>query len=281
MLNLLQRAAAPQGAADGLNLLALDTSTEWMSLAVQRAGVAQPWTHHAPGAALTSTQLIPQIQALMARAELRFEALDAIVLGIGPGSFTGLRSACAVAQGLAFASGVPVLPVDTLLAVAEDARWQGAAKEVFQVTALLDARMDELYAASYLFQSGQWTTIQACSLIRPEELARFCGLDRTPDASQAAPTNPASRRWAAGARTTATTVLAGNVFTVYAARLPDMQALRVSALPTATALLRLAPALLAAGAAVPAAQALPTYVRDKVAQTTQERVAARNAGALA
>jgi tRNA threonylcarbamoyladenosine biosynthesis protein TsaB len=70
-------------------------------------------------------------------------------------------------------------------------------------------------------------------------------------------------------------VLAGNVFAVYGARLPDALLPRVDALPRAQALLRLAPALLAAGGAVAPAQALPTYVRDKVAQTTRERAAAR------
>lgn len=249
-------------ALPALNLLALDTSTEWMSLAVQRAGVAQPWTHHAAGGALTSTQLIPQIQALMAQAQLRFAALDAIVLGIGPGSFTGLRSACAVAQGLAFAAEVPLLPLDTLLAVAEDARLQWAAPAPFHVTALLDARMDEMYAASYIFQSEVWTTSKRCSLIKPENLANFCGLSSAPLASTALPD-------------AATQVLAGNVFGAYGARLPDTLTQRINALPTADALLRLAPAWLAAGHAVPAAQALPTYVRDKVAQTTQERATAR------
>jgi tRNA threonylcarbamoyladenosine biosynthesis protein TsaB len=68
------------------------------------------------------------------------------------------------------------------------------------------------------------------------------------------------------------------VFAAYGARLPEGLARRVLALPTATALLRLAPALLAAGGAVPAAQALPTYIRDKVAQTTLERAALKSAG---
>jgi tRNA threonylcarbamoyladenosine biosynthesis protein TsaB len=241
-----------------MNLLALDTSTEWMSIAVQRAGQSQPWTHHAPGGALTSTQLIPQIQALMAQAGLGFETLDAIVFGAGPGSFTGLRSACAVAQGLAFGARVPVLPVDTLLAVAEDARLQFPASASCRVTALLDARMDEVYVACYWFERGLWRTVKGCSLMKPEGLDEF--LTSSGD-------DPA-------------TLLAGNVFDTYAARLPARQTQRIAALPTASALLRLAPALLAAGAAVSAAQALPTYVRDKVAQTTLERAAVKRADTL-
>ncbi len=240
-----------------MNLLAFDTSTEHMAIAVQRHGNATPWLHTGPGGALTSTHLIPQIQALMAQAQLRFDALDAIVFGAGPGSFTGLRTACSVAQGLAFGAGVPVLAVDTLLAVAEDARAQLDAGDGFQVTALLDARMDELYAASYSFDSGLWTNDKGYSLIKPENLVCSSGTG-------------------AGL---AAVILAGNVFAAYGARLPVHLTRRINALPTAAALLRLAPALLAAGHAVPAAQALPTYIRDKVAQTTQERAAIKLAHA--
>jgi len=237
-----------------MNLLAFDTSTEWMSMAVQRHGQAQLWQHHAAGGALTSTQLIPQILALMAQADLRLDALDALVFGAGPGSFTGLRSACAVAQGLAYGAGIPVLPVNTLMAVAEEARFQRNTGEGCQVLAMLDARMDEIYAQYYYYQSGLWLSDKGCSLIKPEDINVTEVLDMG-------------------------TLLAGNVFDAFGPRLPQTR--RVHALPSATALLRLAPALLAAGGAVAAAQALPTYVRDKVAQTTQERAAIKAAAALA
>lgn len=237
-----------------MNLLAFDTSTDQMSIALRRGAGPDgaQWQHSGPGGAQTSTHLIPQIQALMAQAELRFEQLDAIVFGAGPGSFTGLRTACSVAQGLAYGARVPVLPVDTLLAVAEDARVTLGAGEGFQVTALLDARMDEMYAASYTFESEQWMRRLGYSLIRPENLV-----------------------W------DGVSVLAGNVQTVYASRLSVGAAQYVAALPTASALLRLAPALLAAGGAVSAAQALPTYIRDKVAQTTEERAALKAAAQAA
>lgn len=231
-----------------MNLLAFDTSTERMSIALQRGSgdAVTLWQHTAAGGALTSTHLIPEIQQLMAQAQMGFNALDAIVFGAGPGSFTGLRTACSVAQGLAFGATLPVLPVDTLLAVAEDARQQLGSPASVCVTALLDARMDELYAASYCFEGGIWTTVKGYSLISPESLV-CSGVD----------------------------VLAGNVFAAYGERLADAGAQRVLALPTAAALLRLAPHLLAMGAAVPADQALPTYIRDKVAQTTLERAAAK------
>ncbi|MEO8120218.1 MAG: tRNA (adenosine(37)-N6)-threonylcarbamoyltransferase complex dimerization subunit type 1 TsaB [Rhodoferax sp.] len=259
-----------------MNLLAFDTSTDLMSIAVQRTvdstgqALAPPqvWQHTGTGGAQTSAHLIPTIQQLMAQAGLQFGQLDAIVFGCGPGSFTGLRTACAVAQGLAFGVNVPVLPVDTLLSVAEEARWQHAvALATYQVMALLDARMDEMYAGSYFYDSGVWRQIGGYSLIYPEDLVYQPG-----------------------------SVLAGNVFAAYGARLPGPAGAppapaeagagasavtpRIHALPSASAMLRLAPALLAAGAAVRADQALPRYIRDKVAKTTVER-AAEKAAALA
>jgi len=233
-----------------MNLLALDTSTEWMSIAVQRRGVASPWQATASGGAHSSTHLIPEIQRLMALAELRFDELDAIVFGAGPGSFTGLRTACSVAQGLAFGANLPVLPVETLLAVAEEARSQLGLGNTLRVTAMLDARMDELYTKNYYFDSKVWIQEKGYRLIKPEDLG-----------------------WNGGG------ILAGNVFAAYGPRLPMAGGLRVLALPSASAMLRLAPALLAAGGAVTAAQALPTYIRDKVAQTTQERMAAKTGSA--
>jgi len=234
-----------------MNLLAFDTSTELMSVAVQRCrdAVDQVWQYSGVGGAQTSTLLIPTIQDLMAQAQLQFGQLEAIVFGNGPGSFTGLRTACSVAQGLAFGAGIEVLAVDTLLAVAEQARWQQAPTPApWQVLALLDARMEEMYARRYEFEAGHWTPVGACQLIRPEALPGDADCP-----------------------------LAGNVFAAYGARLPAALALRITAEPTATAMLRLAPALLAAGAALPPEQALPVYVRDKVAQTTLERATARAA----
>src|SRR5450759_4887216 len=152
-----------------MNLLAFDTSTETMSVAVQRradgagdrAEPSQVWQHSGPGGNQTSANLIPTIQRLMAQAALQFSDLDAIVFGKGPGSFTGLRTACSVAQGLAFGADLKVLPVDTLLAVAEEARFQqAAALPTWQVTALLDARMDEMYAAGYAYLHGQWKQVK-------------------------------------------------------------------------------------------------------------------------
>ncbi len=199
--------------------------------------------HSGAGGAQVSAALIPAIQDLLRRARLALADLDAIVIGRGPGSFTGLRTACSVAQGLAFGAARPVLPVDTLLAVAEDARWRAG---VTQVVAVLDARMDEVYWAHHVYSAGHWRQQGPIALGRPETVA-------------------VPPQW----------TLAGNAFGSYGGRWAG--AVRIDAQPTAAALLRLAPALLAAGHGVSADHALPLYIRDKVAQTTEERAAARRA----
>lgn len=233
-----------------MNLLAFDTSTDVMSIALTDG--ARVWQHTGPGGARTSTTLIPAILALLAEAGLGLDELQAIAFGRGPGSFTGLRTACAVAQGLALGAGqgagIPVLPVDTLMALAEEARFRyadGGDAGALNVLALLDARMEEIYVQGFDCTAAICKPLGAASLVRPENLL--------PDASAA--------------------LLAGNIFEVYAARLPAGLAAfqTLDVMPTATAILRLAPALVAAGQLVDAALALPLYVRDKVALTTDER----------
>uniref|UniRef100_UPI0007823042 tRNA (adenosine(37)-N6)-threonylcarbamoyltransferase complex dimerization subunit type 1 TsaB n=2 Tax=Variovorax TaxID=34072 RepID=UPI0007823042 len=130
-------------------LLAFDTSTEHLSVAVRHGD--RVLAHSGVGGAQASSTLLPLIRELLADAGLALAELDAIVFGRGPGSFTGLRTACSVAQGLAFGAKVPLLPVDTLLAVADEARHAFGAQ---RVVAVLDARMDQLYAAHYDFASA-------------------------------------------------------------------------------------------------------------------------------
>jgi len=234
------------------SFLAFDTSTDVMSVALTDG--AQVWQHTGPGGAKASTTLIPAILALLAGSNLALGDLQAIAFGRGPGSFTGLRTACAVAQGLAFGAndgaGVPVLPIDTLLTVAEAAREHSQSlhpdrppeiDEAINIIALLDARMDEMYMQRYTCHQGVLTKAGDCQMIRPEHLM--------------AESN---------------TLYAGNVFEVYRSRLPEGLS-SVTCLPSATAMLRLAPRLAANRLCLPAEQALPLYVRDKVAQTTQER----------
>ncbi len=243
-----------------LRLLAIETSTDALSVAL---GSGEPgaasWLRSGPGGAQASSTLLPMVRSLLNEAAWSLDTLDAVVFGRGPGSFTGLRTACSVAQGLAYgaqglgrAGGLPVLPVDTLLALAEEARAaQEHAGQPAQavIVALLDARMGELYVAPF-----------ACKAPGPAGLTplaqpRLCTPADLPAYLQAL---------APGER-----LLAGNVFDMEA--LASLQGQRLSALPTAAALLRLAPGLMAAGHAVAAQDALPLYVRDKVAQTTAER----------
>ncbi|MDM0081429.1 tRNA (adenosine(37)-N6)-threonylcarbamoyltransferase complex dimerization subunit type 1 TsaB [Variovorax sp. J31P179] len=217
-------------------LLAFDTSTEALSIAVRHGDLLLE--HSGTGGAQSSASLIPLIQQLLGAAGLSLRELDAIAFGRGPGSFTGLRTACSVAQGLGYGAGVRLLPIDTLHAVAEEAHDRFGAT---RVVAVLDARMDQVYAAGYDF-GVEWVASEA-ELMAPEGVV-------VPEG------------WA----------LAGNAFAAYGERLPRAVA-RHEVLPTAAAMLRLAPALLAAGRTVAPAEAWPLYVRDKVAQTTEERAA--------
>jgi tRNA threonylcarbamoyladenosine biosynthesis protein TsaB len=227
-------------------LLAFDTATEHMSIALQVH--AQVWLHEGAGGAQASATLVPSIVALLAQAGVGLSDLEAIAFGRGPGAFTGLRTACSVAQGLAFGAALPVLPIDTLLAVAEDAR-QGADRQRLWVA--MDARMGEIYAAHYAFDAGHWRTLVPPMLVSPGAL---------------------NARWHAEPPE----AVAGSALLAFAAAL-DCGAARQAplALPRARALLPLAEALWQQGGAVDAAQALPLYVRDKVAQTTLERDAIR------
>jgi tRNA threonylcarbamoyladenosine biosynthesis protein TsaB len=229
-------------------LLAFDTATELLSVALAAGGRVH--SHEAAGGALASATLIPAILRMLDEAGVALRDLDAIVLGRGPGAFTGLRTACSVAQGLAFGAAKPVLPIDSLLALAEDARRSAAPQRAW---ALLDARMNEIYAAQYAFDGTRWDVLDAPMLTTPEVL---------------------NERW----RREPPTLVAGNALGAFGDRLVTGAAERApDALPRASALLALAPALIERGALVDAALALPLYVREKVAQTTVEREAARAA----
>jgi tRNA threonylcarbamoyladenosine biosynthesis protein TsaB len=227
-----------------MKLLALDTSTDTMSIAVQHGDAL--FMHTGEGGAKASSTLIPAIEALMRQAGLHYAQLDAMVFGRGPGSFTGLRTACAVVQGLAWGANVRVLPVDTLLALAQEARLMQP--ELTRILAVLDARMGEVYAHYYDFNSKLSNKYLGELLKKPSELS----------------IEAAATPW-----------LAGNCRPSLDAHLPvNILALpHLACLPTARALLHLAPGLIAQGALVDAQDALPLYIRDKVALTTAEREA--------
>ena len=219
-------------------LLALETATDACSAALWRDGetlerrVVAPREHAA--------RLLPMVEGLLAEAGMPGTGLDAVAFGRGPGSFTGLRIAAGVAQGLALAWGLPVVPVSTLAALAQDAIEDGAGA----VLAALDARMGEVYWGA--FRAGE------------EGLAVPAGAERVcpPDAVEFPGPGPwvgAGPGWEAhGGALRART--GGALARVEPGRLP--WAGRVA---------RLAAAALARGEAVPPEEALPVYLRSRVA----------------
>lgn len=188
-----------------------------------------------------SQSILPMVQELLAEAGLTLSQCDAIAFGSGPGSFTGVRTACGIAQGLAYGAGLPVLPLVTLDAMALACRQQSGATDIL---AVLDARMGEVYWAQYRGAE----LVAGPTLCAPADVAPVAaggsltacgnGLSAYPDAF-------ASRDFAAGA-------------------LPDI-------MPHARQIAQLAVAAFAAGAAIPAAQAQPLYLRNKIAYTSAER----------
>lgn len=242
-------------------LLALDTSTEFCSVALLRSEAssadveparARIWTRHEQTGAVSSTRVLPAVRELFDEAGLTLAQCNAVAFGAGPGSFTGLRTATGVAQGLAFGLGVPVVPVSTLLVCAESARERDPS--IDRVLAVLDARMDQAYWADYAWDAttGDWRTVTPPSLATPDALV--------------APETPFA--------------LAGNAARAFGARLAVAQRAAVvdhDALPHARPLALAALRAYCAGRTVSAEHAAPEYVRDKVAQTTAERLAERAA----
>ena len=160
--------------------------------------------------------------------------LDAIAFGAGPGSFTGLRIACGLAQGLALARELPVIGISSLEAIAQES---GESR----VVACIDARMREVYYSALERQGTRWHEVIAAQCIAPEAAPRPPGDD-----------------WLG----------AGNGFAVYGNLgltkvLPEVH-------PIALAVAQLAAPRLEAGEGVDAALAAPVYVRDKVAFTKEE-----------
>jgi tRNA threonylcarbamoyladenosine biosynthesis protein TsaB len=216
-----------------MRFVAIETSTEWCSVAVWRdgelAGVEQRAGQQHAGLAL------PMLERLLEQARLKMQDLQAVAFGAGPGAFTGLRIACGLAQGLAYARDLPVIGISTLEALAEEC---GAPR----VVACLDARMGEVYYSALERGEGGWREVIA---------AQCVALDSAPRA-------PGSGWVGCGSG--------------FARRgLPWLDAVYPEVHPGAMAVARLAAPRLAAGEGVDAAQAAPRYLRDKVALTTEER----------
>ena len=229
-----------------MKLLILDTSTEYCSAALSLDGkvlacrVLAEQRH--------SSLLLPMIDELLRDGGVTLRQLDGIAYGAGPGSFTGLRIACAVTQGLAFGAGLPVAGVSTLESIAEQA---GADK----VLTVLDARMAEVYWAAYERDGSGWRATSAPQLALPESVAV-----------------PAGSGW----------VGAGNGFAVLGEVLRPRLAAQLARIdetlmPDAAAMASLAVAAFERGEGRDAALAAPIYLRDKVALTVEERRAKASA----
>jgi tRNA threonylcarbamoyladenosine biosynthesis protein TsaB len=198
---------------------------------------------------------VPALRELLARAGIGIRQLDAIAFGAGPGAFTGLRTACAVAQGLAFGAGKPVLALDSLQIVAEDAWMQqpDAGPDTLHWVAV-DARMDEAYAAAYRRGDAGWAVVVPPALYTLPALAAAWSR------------HPPGR-------------VSGNALSVFAGRLPETGAPGVPVVADrAAALGHLARQAWMRGETIDPAAALPLYLRDKVALTTEERARQRPEG---
>lgn len=223
-----------------VKILALDTSTEYCSVALWQDGGVD--ARDAMAGQAHSQMLLPMVDELLRRHGLRLKNLDGIAFGRGPGSFTGLRIACGVTQGLALGAALPVVGVSTLLALAEAARSE-------QAVCCLDARMGEIYHAAYSRAGEKWRAVHEASLCAPG----------------AAPPLPA------GAWTGCGSGFAAHGEALkrrYGERLAEV---RPDLYPHARDIARLGARELESGGGVPAEQALPVYIRDKVALRSDER----------
>ena len=224
-----------------MRILVIETSTEWCSVAVGDGGRWHARDELAGQA--HSERALVLCAELLAEAGWPLPSLDGIAFGAGPGSFTGIRIACGLAQGLALPGNLPVVPVPTLAALAQSAWTTGGHA---RVVACLDARMREVYVAAYARRGEGWEEIAAPAVLAPAAVA-----------------GPGGEGWFG----------AGNGFGAYPDLAPRLQlaAFDATARPTAQAVGELALPRLVAGEGVGAADALPVYVRHRVALTTAER----------
>ncbi len=223
-----------------MNILALETSTEYCSVALWQDGAILARNELA--GQKHSEMLMPMLRGLLDEAGIRLAHCDGIAFGSGPGSFTGVRIACGVAQGLALGADLPVSGISTLLALAQGS---GHAR----VIAALDARMGEIYCAAYERLDEGWKTVCEPGLCKPED----------------APDVPCGDWFCAGSGFAAFPEILQKR---YAGKLIGMD---VGAVPRAADIAALAALQFARGLGMDAAQAQPFYLRDKVALKTAER----------
>lgn len=230
-----------------MRVLAIDTSTDALSVALgSEQGMIERSLAMARGHA---DHILPLIDAVLGEAHLLLSQLDGIAAGVGPGAFTGVRISVAVAQGLAYGAGLPVVPVTSLEALAFPAIEAGADR----VIACLDARMGEIYWGCFAADRAQG--LRALGPLQVGAAARV----RLPDAGRYRGV--------------------GGGFPAYPelAAVPgiEVDARSAAAFPKAADMVRLGALRLAGGEGLDPADLKPEYVRDKVALTEAERRAAK------
>ena len=242
-----------------MTILAIDASGEQCAVALGEGANAHDWVERSVLAGQRHSELLlPMIASLLAEYGTTLKALTGIAFGAGPGSFTGLRIACGVAQGLAFGAELPLVGVCTLEAMAQTARQQAGASRGSgkRIVAALDARMREVYVAAY---EQQGDNMNWCEILAPVVVA--------PDVAPAL----AGNGWTG----------VGNGFVVYPAlraRYGDaLEGVNGNISPSASAIGVLSAPRFAAGLGVAARDAAPFYVRHKVALTSVERTQAAQA----
>lgn len=204
-----------------------------------------------------SLSILPMVQQLLQQAGIGLGDCAAIAYGCGPGSFTGVRTACGIAQGLAFGAALPVVPVVTLAAMAlacrqREAAIEGATDVTTEVLAVLDARMGEVYWAQYAVDAaGGCKVLVAPTLSAPAEVR----LSALPGAMLAC----------------------GNGLAAYAEAFEGWCSMQPDIMPHAIEIGQLARSAFRAGSVLSAAEAQPLYLRNKIAYTSAERQAMRAA----
>lgn len=224
-----------------MNFLALETSTEHCSVALWRGGGVTSRCELA--VQKHSEMVIAMVDALLKDAGFTIRDMGGIAFGKGPGSFTGVRIACGVAQGLALGIDRKVVGICTLEALAE-------ASGKNKIIAVMDARMGELYLAAYEKTEGEWMTVVEPCLCKPEDAPLVEGDDWFGAGSGFAVSGDA-------------------LHARYGDRLSGIDA---KAVPQAAAIAVLGAVQFSRGRGMDAAEALPLYLRDKVALKTSERV---------
>lgn len=261
---------------DRMNLLALDTSTDRLCVALCVDG--QVFTHEEPGGPQASQRLLPAAQALLEQQGLQWRDLHGLGFGQGPGAFTGLRGACAAVQGLALGLGLSAVAVPSLRIVAEDARCAALRSNVLTehqactVRVAVDARMGQVYDDEAHWDGRQWHTVRAPAVRSPAEVAAVWRTELRADGMGD------QSRLQAGPHggTRAAMVYAGSGLTLMpadaAAQFQEQSAMWMPAeWDRSAALARCMWAAWSLGPHLDAAQVMPMYVRDRVALTTAER----------